>query len=362
MGTNIQTNTTETPQKTPVKSIIIGAAIMAGIIVLTLFVVFRQVTPAQMFEAMKQMKPVFILLGLLAMFGYTFGEGMTISRALKMLGYPVNIWKGIKYGIVGLFYSSITPSASGGQPMQIYYMYRDKIKVTHGFMAIMVLFFGFEAATVGLAIAGFISQGRLLSEAMGGTKMLLTIGIFVNLFLLVLVSLILFSENAIHAIGRFAVRVIGIFEKKQDKIKNAVSGAIAEYASCSGALKGHRDVVIKTLLTSVFQFICMYSVPWLVYRGFGLSEYGWVQAFFLQAVLYVGVGFLPLPGAAGVSEATFMIIFRILYPQAILASAMVMTRCINLYFILIIYGIAVLFFTRRLLKRGPEPENGIEEG
>ena len=57
-----------------------------------------------------------------------------------------------------------------------------------------------------------------------------------------------------------------------------------------------------------------------------------------------------------------MIIFRILYPQAILASAMVMTRCINLYFILIIYGIAVLFFTRRLLKRGPEPENGIEEG
>jgi uncharacterized membrane protein YbhN (UPF0104 family) len=104
-------------------------------------------------------------------------------------------------------------------------------------------------------------------------------------------------------------------------------------------------------VTALIQFLCYHSVPYVVYRGFGLSEFGWLQTFLLQAVLYVAVGFLPLPGAVGASEATFMIIFRLLSPPAILASAMVMTRSINLYFMLLINGIAVLFFTRIIIRK-----------
>jgi uncharacterized protein (TIRG00374 family) len=343
--------TAESPQKTPVKSLLIGVAIMAAIILITMIVVFRQVSPSQMIAAIKQMNPICIVIGLLLMAGYTLGEALTIRRSLIMLGYTCTVPQALKYAMVGYFYANITPSASGGQPMQIYYMYHDRIKVSHGFLSMMILFMGFEAATVGYAALGYLTQHDMLVSAMGGTTVLLTVGIIINLVLLGLVCLLLFSKNAIRILGNILIKIISIFERKQDKVKNMIRGALDEYAGCAGALKGRPDIVWKTIVTALIQFLCYHSVPYVVYRGFGLSEFGWLQTFLLQAVLYVAVGFLPLPGAVGASEATFMIIFRLLYPPAILASAMVMTRSINLYFMLLINGIAVLFFTSIIIRK-----------
>lgn len=96
----------------------------------------------------------------------------------------------------------------------------------------------------------------------------------------------------------------------------------------------------------------MFTVPFCVYLGFHLHQFHWFQITMIEAVLFVAVGFVPLPGAIGASEGLFYILFRVLFPSSILTSAMLLTRCINLYFCLVIDCLLILWFTHCLKKRG----------
>ena len=70
-----------------------------------------------------------LILGLLLVLLFVCGESVIIRYMLGKLKAPVSILKCIKYSFVGFFYSYITPSSSGGQPAQIYYMKKDRIKI-----------------------------------------------------------------------------------------------------------------------------------------------------------------------------------------------------------------------------------------
>ena len=98
--------------------------------------------------------------------------------------------------------------------------------------------------------------------------------------------------------------------------------------------------------------MAMYSVPFLVYKGFGLGDFNVLEVIALQAVLYVAVSALPLPGALGVSESAFMILFRTMFPAGILSSAMVLSRGISFYLFVLVTGLCVAGLV--LIKRkGP---------
>ena len=49
-----------------------------------------------------------------------------------------------------------------------------------------------------------------------------------------------------------------------------------------------------------------YSVPYWIYRAFGLNTYNLWQVLTLQAVLFATVSGIPSPGSVGVSEGGFL--------------------------------------------------------
>ena len=59
----------------------------------------------------------------------------------------------------------------------------------------------------------------------------------------------------------------------------------------------------------------------------------------MQSVLYATVSGIPSPGAVGVTEAAFMGIFKNVYPEEIISSAVLLNRGINFYLFLIISGV-----------------------
>ena len=104
--------------------------------------------------------------------------------------------------------------------------------------------------------------------------------------------------------------------------------------------------MVRTFLTSMVQLFAMFSVPYFVYIGFGLHKYNLFQIVMLEAVAYVSLAFLPVPGAIGASEGVLVMIFRIIFPSGLVATAMLLSRSLNYYLILIASGIAVFIFTR----------------
>ena len=99
-------------------------------------------------------------------------------------------------------------------------------------------------------------------------------------------------------------------------------------------------------------------MPYVVYRAFGLSGFGLGEILALQALCSIAVGYLPLPGSAGAAENVFLRGFLLIYGEALVAPAMILTRTLNCYLVLAATG-AVLLAGRALRRRtlaSPQPE------
>ncbi len=71
----------------------------------------------------------YLFLSLICVVLFILGESVIIYYMMKSLGAKVKIGHCALYSFVGFFFSCITPSATGGQPMQIYYMKKDKLPI-----------------------------------------------------------------------------------------------------------------------------------------------------------------------------------------------------------------------------------------
>lgn len=315
------------------------------LIIITAYIVFKDNDVHDIIKAVSQADFRYIALGIGAMWIFLYCEAYNIVRALRLFGYKIKLRCGLKYALTGFFFSSVTPSASGGQPMQIYHMYRDGIEVSHGTLALLFELLSFVTVTVLLAVAGLAFQHELIFS-LGNVKYLLLLGVGLNVTVAVLLIFAIFSPKAIGFLASALIRAVSAFSReKAESLREMTERQLAEYGQSAGYFKKNKLIFVKTLVTTTVQMFSMYAVPYLVYRAFGFDDFHLLEVLLLQAVLYVSVSALPLPGALGVSESTFMVLFRTLFPSSVLGSAMILSRGISFYLFVLISGLFVAGFT-----------------
>ena len=81
---------------------------------------------------------------------YFLCETINVTRTLKILGEKSIFLKNFKYTLIGFFFSSITPAASGGQPMEIYYMSRDGLNVANSTLTLLINLTSMQIATISI--------------------------------------------------------------------------------------------------------------------------------------------------------------------------------------------------------------------
>ena len=311
------------------------------LMLLTFYMICKDNSPAELAAAMKAADIRFLFLGVCAMAVFLFCEGLNIARCLRLFGYPVRQTAGLKYALTGFFFSSVTPSASGGQPMQLYFMSRDGIQVSHGTLALLFELLSFQFITIALGILGFFYQHRLIAETMGNFRILLMLGLIANTAVMIILIFAVFSKKMIAKLAGLVVKLVRMFSKeKAELVREKLMNQLQEYRESAAFLKQNSNIFLKTVLTSLVQILAMYSVPFLIYRSFDLFSYGLPEVVALQAVLYVAVSALPLPGALGVSESGFLVLFKTLFPAALLPGAMILSRGISFYLFVLVSGLA----------------------
>ena len=75
------------------------------------------------------------------------------------------VWRCIQYSFIGFFYSGITPSATGGQPVQLYYMNKDGNRISDSTVVLMTVavVYKFVLVVMGTGILIFW-HGPLIKE------------------------------------------------------------------------------------------------------------------------------------------------------------------------------------------------------
>lgn len=331
-----------------IKKIITNLIIFILLIILTFYLVLKDQDFSQMSSILKTVKKEFILLGILAMCIYVSCEAINIRRILKELEEKVSFFSAIKYTLSGFFFSAITPAASGGQPMEIYYMHKDNISVAHSTLTLLMQLCSFQIISISFGIISAIIHFDVLKN---GLIYLFILGIALNSSALALLVIAIFSKRLSEGLIKFSVKVLKFFrirniEEKREKLEKE----LVSYQTSAIYIKEHKLLMVKTLLTTAIQLLAYYSIPYWVYLSFGFNSQNIWQILTLQAVLYATVSGIPSPGAVGVSEGGFLGIFRKAFPEATISSAMLLSRGVNFYLLIIVSVIVVIVNTFREKK------------
>ncbi len=78
-------------------------------------------------ECVRNANPAWLAAALLCMMGFIVFEGLALQSIIKAFGYPRGWRKGFVYSSADIYFSAITPSATGGQPASGYFMMADGV-------------------------------------------------------------------------------------------------------------------------------------------------------------------------------------------------------------------------------------------
>ena len=166
------------------------------------------------------------------------------------------------------------------------------------------------------------------------------------------------AKRLLYGCIALAVRVCPRLDRAALEAK--ADAHIAEYRRGAQLLRKAPGLLAWVLGLSALQLACSYAMPYVVYRAFGLSGFSLWEAVALQALCSIAVGYLPLPGSAGAAENVFLRGFLLIFGEALVAPAMILSRTLSCYLVLI--ATAAVLAVGRALRRGQAVPAGEPEG
>ena len=309
---------------------------------LTAYAVLKGKEISQLIRVMHSVRPVYYAAGFIFINLFVWCESYIIYRMLRVLQYQqVPKRNCIKYSYVGFFFSCITPSASGGQPAQLYYMNRDKVDVSVGAVILLIVTILYKFVLVFLGTLIFIFRHSLISEYIQGAAFFFYLGMALNVICVIVMFLLVFQQTLASRmiIGLVkGLEKIHVLRRKEERIRK-LEDSMMEYHKAAAVIQEHKKLIAGMFGVTLVQRLIHFSITYLIYRGLGLSALGIVDVVALQCVISIAVDMLPLPGGMGISEGLFLSIFRKIFTGGLLYPAMLLSRGISYYALLLISAV-----------------------
>lgn len=259
--------------------------ILATVVAVLLFGLFNQQF-GNVFHTISNLTPGFLSLGVLISLVYFLFEGEIFRLLLRSQGYRISVVEGLKNALLGLYYSYITPSSTGGQPMQSAYLLRDnKIPAGISTAVLIVKFMCFQCAFVLVSVVSFIGMYGNLAANNPTIIPFIVLGLVIN-GCSILFFASLFYKPVLHLICRLAkwlVRKIK-FLRKRAGLLESIDRFEADFSSYTDDFKGKQKSLIAGVLLSIPQFILQMSVIYFIFRAFGYHNVGYLEIVAVQSL------------------------------------------------------------------------------
>lgn len=343
------------------KKIIGNGLFLAAVFALTVYGVFHGEDLEAMMEAIRGVNKAKLIPGVGLVLFFIWGESVILWYMMRSFGIRLKKRICFLFSSVGFFFSCITPSASGGQPMQIYYMKKEKIPIPFATVILMVVTITYKLVLVVTGL-GILLFGRQIRERyLGEVLPVFYLGVLLNVFCVALMTVLVFHPVLAEIIltkGMGLLERIRLMRRKEER-RRKLQEAMKVYRETAAYLEKHRRVIFWVILITFAQRLALFAVTWVVYLAFGLSGTAVWDVILLQAVISVSVDMLPLPGGMGISEALFLRIFPTVF-QGMLLPGMVISRGLGYYSQLLISAlftiVAQVYYLCR--KRSCEKKQG----
>lgn len=315
------------------KKILIDAILFFVIIGLTLYGVFHGEDLSGLKDAIKESNILWLIPAVPLVLFFIAGESIVIWHMLDCYGIYVKERFCFLFSAVGFFFSCVTPSATGGQPMQIYFMKKEDIPVPIATVILLVVTITYKFVLVVVGIGLWLFAGGFLAEYVAEARWVFYLGILLNVGCVILMCVVVFHPSFAKKtliLGAKLLERIHILKHKEERL-DKIERSMNHYHEAAEFMSSHWGMIARVFVITVVQRFAMFAVTYFVYRAFSLNSMNFFEVMFLQAVISVSVDMLPLPGGMGISEGLFMVIFKKVFGEALLIPGLILSRGLGYY-------------------------------
>ena len=281
----------------------------------------------------------------------TVSDGMNYWCYLRREKFKISIGRAINVALIGYYYSNITPSAAGGQPMQIHSLRKAGIPVGYGTMAVTIRFFTNQFVISMMSLVLFLCNREFVYLQLGGVMWLVRIGWLINFAAVWLVMLATWKRNWIQGFANWVLTVLSkvrLIRNRESAIEKVTEVLDTYNQAMKDLLKRPGQIMIQ-FLCSFFNLLAMTATVIFVYHAFGQQGTPWYQLLTLSCLLYVSASYTPLPGASGAQEGGFLVYFSGIMKNGTIGMALLTWRFFTFYLYLIV-GVGTVLLEKLILK------------
>lgn len=254
-----------------------------------------------------------------------------------------------KTGAYGRYYDFITPFSTGGQPFQAYYLASRGLKASHSVSIPIAKYIAhqlvFAVFCIVVLIIAFCNPQMPSSLASNIVQVACWVGFGFN-FLLVALLIILsvgsFGKKMVLGVLKLLhkMRIVKNYNEQYEKLLKIVE----EYQKTIKFFSKSPWLLIEMILASLVYMFTQYTIPYLIYLGFGGAPDAsmWFISFSAALMIDLASSFIPLPGGSGMAEISFAALFASLFAGASFW-ALLIWRCLT-YYCFIIQGLILLLY------------------
>ena len=283
-----------------------------------------------------------ILICLIFISMYFILQAVYMKTTLKSLKVNISFTRCIFYCLVEFYFSGITPSSTGGQPVQLYYMTKDKIPIRKSYITLMLNTIYFKLIILILGtISFFYTKSYLFNNKV--YLIFFILGIIVDSFIVISLILLIFKQSIIKKIISVIIKILSKIKIFNNKIKDFnINDFLDRYKNELKYIKSNKKIVIINFFITLIQRLFLFSIAFILYKSFGFNKYNYINLLMIQVSVQVAIEALPLPGGSGLSESMLKTLFTTLFGVQLCDIAMIFTRTFSFYIPLIISGLIIL--------------------
>lgn len=339
-------------KKGQVKKYIFSISIMVLVSALAVYYVLQGDT-AEIIRVLGEAKVSYFMIMILLVVLCFCLEGATLTVLTKMYKRRYRWYQGVLNGLIGSFFSAITPFSSGGQFVQAYTFSKQGVNPADGASILVMLFIVSQGVIILYNIAALIFGYDVTIKNMTNVAFsigswnisfspiwLAFIGFGCNIFSMAMLLFLSYSKlfhrfilNTVVGIGA-KLRII----KNPAEKKASLAAQIATFRIEVSRLFHNIPVFLLAIFLEVLKWTCFNMSPYFAGMALGADMTGqFMPCLWASAYSSMVTSFIPLPGGSGGAEYAFYLLFTNIYKDATITSAAnLLNRSVTFYLTLFI--------------------------
>ncbi len=328
--------------------------LIAGMSILSIVMQMDDFSLPKFVDYIKKANFLWLATALLSMLGFIFFEGFALITLCRAMGYKSTLRQGYVYSASDIYFSALTPSATGGQPASAYFMIKDGM---NGMLVTAILVANLCMYTLAIIVLGsfcFIMRFDYFLKFSFASRVLILAGFAVQIALLIFFYMVLRREKLLHRMCNAVLRFLCKIKimKKYDEKQAKLDAYMEKYRQHSDVIAGHSKALVWCFVFNLLQRASQIIVSTFVYMATtGKCFFEAIEVFFWQGYSVLGSNLIPIPGGMGISDHLMLEGFENLMDKEMAANFELLSRSFSFYSCVIICGITFFVHYSIVKKR-----------